>query len=187
MVESAMIEFLQECESGRANPRCREVIHRLATELSTKHDIKAPEDLANCNANDFELETVGLKSLLIAAIAFAHSKWTFPRTAPPEEPEEEYEILDLSSPVPPFICPSGKDHWPRARERRRKLKNFVFQAAFQGCLQCVSHCLEINEVDPWVQSDNCKYTVLDWAEWGVQCKVDGADEVVRYLRTCHGP
>ena len=45
----------------------------------------------------------------------------------------------------------------------------------------MKYCIEQHAIDRNVESDNLKYTALDWAKWGVEQEVDGAEEVVSYL------
>ena len=96
---------------------------------------------------------------------------------------EEYEMPPLKSMryYPPFICPRGKDHCPKKEQRRKHIKHWLYQAANQGCLSCVRHCIEELGVDPQIESDSQKYTPLDWATWAAKNDVDGANEVVEYL------
>ena len=88
---------------------------------------------------------------------------------------------DCSLRYQPFICAHGKDHCPRTSLRRKQLKEWLFSAAYAGCRPCVQHCIEVLRVDAHVQSDNMHYTVMDWAQWAVGKKVDGAQEVINYL------
>ena len=75
--------------------------------------------------------------------------------------------------------PSG--HRPSKR-KEHLLKNWLFRAASDGCLDCVKHVLEKEEFRPFSISEPLEYTVLDMAIWA-QCKgVKGAQEVVQYLR-----
>ena len=81
----------------------------------------------------------------------------------------------------PFICADGKDHCPRTSQRRKQIKEWLFSAAAQGCKLCVQHCLEVMGLNVDIQSDNKKFTVMDWAQWAVDNDVYGAQEVVSYL------
>ena len=81
----------------------------------------------------------------------------------------------------PFICADGMDHCPRTSQRRKQIKEWLFSAAAQGCKLCVQHCLEVMGLNVDIQSDNKKFTVMDWAQWAVDNDVDGAQEVVSYL------
>ena len=81
----------------------------------------------------------------------------------------------------PFICAEGKDHCPRTSQRRKQIKEWLFSAAAQGCKLCVQHCLEVMGLNVDIQSDNKKFTVMDWAQWAVDNDVCGAQEVVSYL------
>ena len=83
--------------------------------------------------------------------------------------------------MPPYICAQGKDHCPRSSQRRKQIKEWLFSAAVQGCKPCVKHCLEVIGLNVDVQSDNKKFTVMDWAQWAVDNDVKGAKEVVSYL------
>ena len=90
-------------------------------------------------------------------------------------------IQDCSLQYQPFICAHGKDHCPKTPSRRNQLKEWLFAAAKDGCRPCVQHCIEVRCVDANAESDNMHYTVMDWAQWAVDKKVDGAPEVVYYL------
>ena len=60
-------------------------------------------------------------------------------------------------PVPPFICPRGPEqHQPVSRMKHSQFKEWFFQAAKQGCLPCVRHCIEVLNMDPDVESNNCR-------------------------------
>ena len=82
----------------------------------------------------------------------------------------------------PFICSQGKNHQPRSADKRKKIKFWMFSAAFQGCLACTKFCIDMLGVDKDSESENRKYKALDWAQWGVEKGVDGAGEVVSYLQ-----
>jgi hypothetical protein len=86
-------------------------------------------------------------------------------------------------PMPPFICAEGKDHCPKRFQKRKQIKEWLFLAAVQGCRPCVQHCIEEIGLDVDIQSDNSNFTVMDWAQRGVDQAVDGAQEVVRYLKS----
>ena len=58
----------------------------------------------------------------------------------------------------------------------------MFEAASQGCVECVKHYLEVEGVDTASESDTMHYTVLDWAEWANSREVPGAADVVAYVR-----
>ena len=81
----------------------------------------------------------------------------------------------------PFICSGGKDHTPNSVVRRKNIRFWMFQAAFQGCLPCVQHCIEVIGVDWCIQSLNENYTAMSWAQWGSDNHVPGTEEVVLYL------
>ena len=89
--------------------------------------------------------------------------------------------LRRCQPCPPFICPKGKDHCPKSSARRKHVKEWLYNAAWQGCLPCVQHCIEVIGVDAQIESDNKKYTALAWGTWAVDNNVEGAEEVVAYL------
>ncbi len=59
---------------------------------------------------------------------------------------------------------------------------WMLQAAAEGRKSCVEHYLLVEGLDPCAQSEHCKYTALDWAEWSAAKGVDGAAEVAAYLR-----
>ena len=100
-----------------------------------------------------------------------------------EPPKEETipHLVPCGQSCPPFICPKGKDHCPKSSCRRAHIKGWLFQAAWHGCLPCVQHCIEVLNVDVQSESDNMKYTVMDWGQWAVDKNVEGAVEVVAYL------
>ena len=81
----------------------------------------------------------------------------------------------------PFICPHGKDHTPNPCDRRKELRNWLFQAAYQGCKPCVSHCIGEIGIDPGTQSYQRKHTAMTWAKWGREQGIAGTDEVIAYL------
>lgn len=85
--------------------------------------------------------------------------------------------------LPPFICSEGKDHRPTSIEKRNKAKFWMFGAAHAGCLCCTKFCIEVLGIDQNSESENRKYTALDWAQWGVEKNVFGAKEVVTYLQS----
>jgi hypothetical protein len=45
----------------------------------------------------------------------------------------------------------------------------------------VQHCIEVIGLDVDIQSNNSKFTVMDWAQWAIGKNVEGAQEVVSYL------
>jgi len=81
----------------------------------------------------------------------------------------------------PFICSCGKDHTPKSIAKRKEIRYWMFDAAFQGCLPCVQYCIETLGVDAQIESLNQNYTVVSWAEWGREKHVPGTEEVVVYL------
>ena len=76
---------------------------------------------------------------------------------------------------------AGTSHPPRRQDRTAR-KYFMFEAASQGCVECVKHYLEVEGVDTASESDTMHYTVLDWAEWANSREVPGAADVVAYVR-----
>ena len=95
--------------------------------------------------------------------------------------EGDEDVSLRCQPYPPFICPKGKDHCPKKSWRRNHIKEWFYIAAWQGCLPCVQHCIEVIGLDAQIESDNKKYTVMDWSQWAVVNNVEGAVEVVAYL------
>ena len=75
--------------------------------------------------------------------------------------------------------PSG--HRPSKRHQHLK-QYWLFQAACDGCLECVRHFLTKEDVDPFSVSETQKYTVLDMANWAEYKGVKGAPQVLEYLR-----
>ena len=57
----------------------------------------------------------------------------------------------------------------------------MYNAAAQGCVRCVRHCIEEFHIDPQTKSDTRQYAVHDWAEYAKQNDVGGATDVVAYL------
>ena len=97
------------------------------------------------------------------------------------------EIILRCQSFPPFICSKGKDHCPKSSWRRKHIKEWLYFAAWHGCLPCVQHCIEVLNVDEQVESDNLKYTVMDWGQWTVHHGVEGAGEVLAYLTLRKAP
>ena len=89
--------------------------------------------------------------------------------------------------APPFICPHGLDHQPRLWRKRNSFKEWFYEAAKQGCLSCIRHCVEVLHVDTGVKSDNAGFTALDWSRWVASDQsnfyrnIMGADQVCTYL------
>ena len=53
---------------------------------------------------------------------------------------------------------------------------------FQGCLHCVTDCIEVIGVDPKTESPNNKFTAMAWAEWGKENEEpSNQEEVIEYL------
>ena len=98
---------------------------------------------------------------------------------------EPGEIISPGEPThqnfPPFICPRGKVHTPKTCDRRKELRNWFFQAAYQGCKPCVSHCIGELGIDPGTQSYQRKHTATTWAKWGREQGIAGTEEVIAYL------
>ena len=78
------------------------------------------------------------------------------------------------------LCCLGESH-PPGRKRSRSKANWMFQAAAEGCKTCVRYYVRIEKVDPLSQSENAKYTALDWANWAASKGVAGASEVAEFL------
>ena len=68
--------------------------------------------------------------------------------------------------------------------RSGERKYFLFQAAQDGCLQCVKHVVENEGVHPLSTSSRAKYTAAAFAEWSTTHggeDVDGCRRVMKYL------
>ena len=81
--------------------------------------------------------------------------------------------------LPPALpCP----HTP-ANPRRRDVPKYVFfEACWAGCLGCVQQFLDDDPSLINDSSDNCSYTGVAWAEWGVEMGRVECKPVVAYLK-----
>ena len=59
-----------------------------------------------------------------------------------------------------FVCAYGKIDRPSAAERR-DLTYFMFQAAYEGCLESVKAYISVKHVNVQNMLQNCCFTVLD--------------------------
>ena len=84
-----------------------------------------------------------------------------------------------------IVCASGRIHKPSAAERR-DLKYFMFQAAYEGCVECVKTYISVKRVNVQSTSEHRCFTVLDWAKEGVRKNVNGARVVLEYLKSQYG-
>ena len=82
---------------------------------------------------------------------------------------------------PPFICSQAQCHCPQSKQKQQQVKHWMFKAAFDGCLPCVQHCIEVLGVNPQAQSDHMKYTAIMWAQYGMDQNRPGAAAVHAYL------
>ena len=57
-------------------------------------------------------------------------------------------------PMPPYICPKGKDHCPKDPWRRKHIKEWFSNAAWHGCLPCMRRCVEE------AAARDCRETIL---------------------------
>ena len=81
----------------------------------------------------------------------------------------------------PSSAPRGMFHCPT--NEKRKLRDWVFKAAYEACLPCVRHSIYAHRFDI-----GTRYSTLHlWTKWGVGStkppKVAGASEVCHYLDT----
>ena len=82
-------------------------------------------------------------------------------------------------PPPPQSCRCWRLHGPR----NRSIKYELFHAAKDGCLECVTRLVSSGQVPVNAVSDTQAYTVLDFADWGEERKIEGNHaDVKSYLR-----
>ena len=81
----------------------------------------------------------------------------------------------------PFLCVNYKNHCPTTSAKRKSLKYWLFMAARDGCLQCVRFTIEQLGADVFQTSDRCGYNLRDWAQWAIEKKKPGAEDVEAYL------
>ena len=84
-----------------------------------------------------------------------------------------------------LLCKSETRHQPSAF-RRQKRKYWLFAAANDGCVECVSRMLECEKVPLASVTDNQGYTVMSFAKYGLEKDVEGCEAVVKYLEDYHG-
>ena len=65
-------------------------------------------------------------------------------------------------------CPGPEEHRPTQRHAYGKREYVLFKAAEDGCLSCVKWLIEQEGVDPNSRSENMGYTVVGFADWGLQ-------------------
>ena len=63
---------------------------------------------------------------------------------------------------------SACQHAPRRRSRQRDRKYEFFAACQAGCLKCVQQFLTQDHTLLFAESNNMKYTGLDFAQWGLK-------------------
>ena len=89
-------------------------------------------------------------------------------------------VMDVDCPGPDAAhVPTQKSASKGGREY------FLFTAAYDGCLPCVKHLVEVEKVNVFEASQTIRYTALDFAEWEVTQQTSRAPEsasVVVYLR-----
>ena len=86
-------------------------------------------------------------------------------------------------------------HMPKKTEKRSKDCDYLYEAAFVGCLPCVRYFVEEKCVPPMESSDDSGYTAADWASWAISlqeqgkapsiCDIPGCAEVREYLQDQH--
>ena len=79
------------------------------------------------------------------------------------------------------MCTPGASHAP-SKAKRDNREYWLFQAASDGCLPCVKHFLDVENVDPSAMSATQRYTALDFASYAHSRGVAGADAVAEFLR-----
>ena len=96
-------------------------------------------------------------------------------------------LTDLASeearvppPAPASVC-SANAHRPENKQKREYKLYWLFEAAYAGCLPCVSRFLEQEGVDPAVLSLSQGYSALDFALWGLSQGSPQAGAVASYL------
>ena len=83
-------------------------------------------------------------------------------TVPPPLLMESASSLDLVLKLP-CTDASGRKH--RKEGTKDTPVYGLLNAAREGCLTCVRHCIEQEGVDPGSECDTNKYTASSWAEW----------------------
>ena len=73
-------------------------------------------------------------------------------------------------------CPQAEN-----KQKREYTRYWLFEAAYAGCLPCVSRFLEQEGVDPAVLSLSQGYSALDFALWGLSQGIPQAGAVASYL------
>ena len=85
---------------------------------------------------------------------------------------------DCDLPISPPTCTPGHSH-PPSKTRQDIREYWLFQAASEGCKECVTHFLTTEHRDPNSVSLILGYTVLDYALFAQQCGL--SDDNVTYL------
>ena len=60
----------------------------------------------------------------------------------------------------------------------------MFSAAAEGCLQCVRYCVERADIPYNAQSENSRYTALDFTQWAATQEQTDTQAVQQYLKSC---
>ena len=86
-------------------------------------------------------------------------------------------------------------HTPKTNQKGSKDCEYLYEAAFVGCLHCVRYFVETKCVPPMESSPGGKYTAADWASWAISlqeqskaqtiCDIRGCAEVREYLQEQH--
>ena len=82
-----------------------------------------------------------------------------------------------------LVC-NSKKHAP-SKNRRGQPKYWLFNAASDGCVICVARMIEVEKVPASSVSDSHNYTVMSFAQYGMEKNFEGCGDVVKYLRDRH--
>ena len=80
--------------------------------------------------------------------------------------------------ISPPTCTPGHSH-PPSKQHQDIREYWLFQAASEGCKECVTYYLTTEQLDPNSVSLNVGYTVLDYALFAQQC--GRSDDIVAYM------
>ena len=92
------------------------------------------------------------------------------------------DMVGMSLSPPAVACVPYASHAP-STGRRHLSKYWLFHSASDGCLACVKYYVEVEKVDPASTSNNCKYSVRDFADHARKMNVAGAQAVLDYLNS----
>ena len=153
------------------------------------HELKKISDV--CLLNESSIDAlIEIKTVPRAYLKDALKKF-FDREDKQVGSSSERMSLHQSFPKePPYVCPFGKSHHPHTAFRCTHVKEWLYEAAYDGCLSCVQYAIEkdaINIHHPEYLSDHKNYSVLDWANFAVKHNVQGAKEVALFLETYKPP